>query len=61
MNHAFQHPWLWFLALFLVPLIGALVVSRLVRKRGLTANGVLAWFVLVCWIGALGVILSQVL
>lgn len=61
MNHTFQHPWLWFLALFLVPLIAALIVSLLVRKRGITANAVLAWFVLVCWIGALGVILSQVL
>ncbi len=54
-----QHPWIWCLALFLVPLVAALVVSLLVRKRGITANAVLAWFVLVCWIGALAVILSQ--
>ncbi|MFL9585172.1 hypothetical protein [Stenotrophomonas sp. AB1(2024)] len=56
-----SHPWFWILALFLVPLLAALVVSLLVRKRGISANAVLAWFVLVCWIGALAVILSQVL
>lgn len=54
------HPWAWILSLFLLPLLAALVVSLLVRHRGLGANGVLAWFVLVCWIGALAVILSQV-
>lgn len=55
-----QHPWLWMAALFLVPLVAALVVSLIVRKRGLRANAVLAWFVLVCWIGALTVIWLQV-
>lgn len=55
------HPWFWILCLFLVPLLAALVVSLFVRKRGISANAVLAWFVIVCWIGALAVILSQVL
>ncbi|MBJ7515239.1 MAG: hypothetical protein JHC82_02970 [Stenotrophomonas sp.] len=48
------------LALFLVPVLAALVVSLLVRRRGLGTNVVLSWFVIVCWIGALGVILAQV-
>lgn len=56
-----QHPWLWIISLFVVPVLGALVVSLLVRKRGLSANAVLAWFVLVCWCGALAVILLQVM
>lgn len=55
------HSWFWILCLFLVPLVAALAVSLAVRKRGISANAVLAWFVLVCWIGALAVILSQVL
>lgn len=55
-----QHPWLWMSALFVVPLLAALVVSLIVHKRGLRANAVLAWFVLVCWIGALTVIWLQV-
>lgn len=56
-----SHPWIWILSLFLVPLLAALVVSLLVRRRGITANAVLAWFVIVCWLGALGVILAQVM
>lgn len=56
-----QHPWLWMASLFLVPVLGALVVSLLVRRRGLSANAVLTWFVLVCWVGALTAILLQVL
>jgi hypothetical protein len=54
------HPWFWILSLFLVPLLAALVVSLLIRRRGIGANAVLAWFVIVCWIGALAAILSQV-
>lgn len=54
------HPGIWMLALFLVPVLAALVVSLLVRRRGLGTNVVLSWFVIVCWIGALGVILAQV-
>jgi hypothetical protein len=54
------HPWFWILSLFLVPLIAALVVSLCIRRRGIGANAVLAWFVIVCWIGALAVILTQV-
>lgn len=54
------HPGIWMLGLFLVPVLAALVVSLLVRRRGLGTNAVLAWFVIVCWIGALGVILAQV-
>lgn len=56
-----SHPWIWILSLFVLPLLAALVVSLLVRHRGIGANAVLAWFVIVCWFGALGVILSQVL
>lgn len=55
-----EHPWFWVLSLFLVPLLAALVVSVVVRHRGLSANAVLTWFVLVCWCAAVGVILSQV-
>ncbi|WP_313341081.1 hypothetical protein [Stenotrophomonas sp.] len=54
------HPWFWILSLFLVPLLAALVVSLFIRRRGISANAVLAWFVIVCWIGALAAILSQV-
>lgn len=56
-----SHPWLWILSLFVLPLLAALAVSLLVRHRGLGANAVLTWFVLVCWVGALAVILSQVM
>ncbi|MGE8217715.1 hypothetical protein D3C87_580820 [compost metagenome] len=56
-----SHPWAWILSLFALPLLAALVVSLVVRHRGLGANAVLTWFVIVCWVGALGVILSQVL
>ncbi|WP_411851153.1 hypothetical protein ACLB90_00670 [Stenotrophomonas sp. LGBM10] len=56
-----SHPWIWILSLFFVPLLAAVGVSLLVRHRGIGANAVLTWFVIVCWVGALGVILSQVL
>jgi pheromone shutdown protein TraB len=56
-----NHPWFWILALFLVPLLAALVVSLFTRKRGISTNAVLAWFVIVCWVGALGAILAQVM
>ncbi|MCD9085338.1 hypothetical protein [Stenotrophomonas sp. SY1] len=55
-----EHPLIWIISLFLVPMLAALVVSLLVRHRGISANAVLAWFVITCWIGALGVILAQV-
>lgn len=56
-----NHPWAWIISLFALPLLAALIVSLLVRHRGLSANAVLTWFVIVCWCGALAVILSQVL
>lgn len=56
-----EHPWIWMVSLFLVPLLAALVVSLLVRHRGIGANAVLAWCVIACWVGALGVVLSQVM
>ncbi len=54
------HPWIWIITLFVLPLLAALVVNLLVRHRGISSNAVLAWFVIVCWVGAIGVILSQV-
>ncbi|MBU2050145.1 MULTISPECIES: hypothetical protein [Gammaproteobacteria] len=54
------HPLVWIVSLFVLPLVAALVLSLFVRHRGISANAVLAWFVIVCWCGALGVILSQV-
>ena len=53
--------WVLPLALFVVPLLVALGVNRLVRRRrGIASNWVLAWFVTVCWVFALVVILRQV-
>ncbi|WP_372012431.1 hypothetical protein [Pseudoxanthomonas sp. 10H] len=53
--------WVLPLALFLVPLLVALVVNRLFHKRsGIASIWVLAWFVTVCWVFALVVILRQV-
>lgn len=54
-----DHPWFWVISLFVVPLVAALVVSLAVRHRGLTANAVLTWFVLVCWCAAVGIILVK--
>lgn len=55
-----DHPWFWVISLFVVPLVAALAVSLVVRHRGLTANAVLTWFVLVCWCAAVGIILVKV-
>jgi len=53
--------WVGPLALFVVPLVIALLVNIFVRKRrGLASNAVLAWLVIVCWITALTWILRQV-
>ncbi len=52
--------WTLPLALFLVPLLVAVVVNRLFRHRRTNPNFVLAWFVIVCWICALVVIWRQV-
>jgi hypothetical protein len=53
--------WVLPLALFLVPLLVALVVNRVFRnRRGIASIWVLAWFVTVCWIFAVVVILRQV-
>jgi hypothetical protein len=53
--------WVLPLALFLVPLLVALAVNRLFRgRRGFASIWVLAWFVTVCWVFALVVILRQV-
>jgi len=53
--------WVLPLALFVVPLLVALAVNRLVRnRRGIASGWVLAWFVAVCWIFALVTILRQV-
>jgi ABC-type sugar transport system permease subunit len=53
--------WVLPLALFLVPLLVALVVNRLFRgRRSVASIWVLAWFVTVCWVFALVVILRQV-
>ena len=52
--------WALPLALFLVPLLVAVIVNRLFRHRPTNPNYVLAWFVTVCWISALVVIWRQV-
>ncbi|MBO9715492.1 MAG: hypothetical protein J7507_01455 [Pseudoxanthomonas sp.] len=53
--------WVLPLALFVVPLLVALVVNRLFRgRRGIASIWVLTWFVTVCWVFALVVILRQV-
>ncbi len=52
--------WALRLALFLVPLLVAVIVNRLFRHRPTNPNYVLAWFVAVCWISALVVIWRQV-
>lgn len=52
--------WALPLALFLVPLLAAVIVNRLFRHRPTNPNYVLAWFVAVCWISALVVIWRQV-
>jgi Na+/melibiose symporter-like transporter len=52
--------WVAPLALFLVPLLVAVVVNRLFRHHRTNPNFVLAWFVAVCWISALVVIWRQV-
>ena len=52
--------WLPPLLLFVVPLLVAVVVNRLFRHRRTNPNFVLAWFVIVCWISAVVVILRQV-
>ncbi|GAB3514417.1 hypothetical protein MNQ95_02030 [Pseudoxanthomonas daejeonensis] len=53
--------WVPPLALFVVPLLVALVINRLYgHRRGIASIWVLAWFVTVCWIFAIVVILRQV-
>lgn len=52
--------WALPVALFLVPLLVAVIVNRLFRHRRTNPNYVLAWFVAVCWISALVVIWRQV-
>jgi len=53
--------WVGPTALFVVPLVIALLVNFFVRKRrGIASNAVLAWLVIVCWITALTWILQQV-
>ena len=52
--------WALPLALFLVPLLVAVIVNRQFRHRPTNPNYVLAWFVAVCWISALVVIWRQV-
>jgi hypothetical protein len=53
--------WVGPTALFVVPLIVALLVNLFVRhRRGIASNAVLAWFVIVCWITAVTWILKQV-
>lgn len=52
--------WALPLALFLVPLLVAVIVNRPFRHRPTNPNYVLAWFVAVCWISALVVIWRQV-
>ncbi|WP_024869280.1 hypothetical protein [Pseudoxanthomonas suwonensis] len=53
--------WVLPVGLFVVPLLVALAVNRLARnRRGLASGWVLAWFVTVCWIFAIVVILRQV-
>jgi len=42
------HPLVWIVSLFVLPLVAALVLSLFVRYRGISANAVLAWFVIVC-------------
>jgi hypothetical protein len=56
-----QPRWVWPVALFVLPLLVALLVNIFVRhRRGIASNAVLAWFVIVCWISALTYILRQV-
>lgn len=52
--------WALPLALFLVPLLVAVIVNRLFQHRPTNPNYVLAWFVAVCWISARVVIWRQV-
>ncbi|HEY0334746.1 MAG TPA: hypothetical protein VGC74_13700 [Stenotrophomonas sp.] len=53
--------WVGPLALFVVPLVVALLINIFVRhRRGIASNAVLAWFVIVCWISAVTIILRQV-
>ena len=60
MNPHLPEGWILPLALFVLPLLAALAVNRLFRhRRGLNQGWVLAWFVAVCWIFALVVILRQ--
>ncbi|MCW4453329.1 hypothetical protein OK348_00745 [Flavobacterium sp. MXW15] len=57
-----SHLWLWALLLFVVPPLLVAAVNRLVRKRRVfDVNLLLAWFVAVCWLFAIGVILLAVL
>ncbi|AKC85894.1 hypothetical protein [Pseudoxanthomonas suwonensis] len=52
--------WVLPTAMFVVPVLVAVVVNRLFRHRRTNPNFVLAWFVAVCWIFAVVVILRQV-
>ena len=52
--------WVLPTALFLVPVLVAMGVNRLLRHRRTNPNFILAWFVVVCWIVALVVIWRQV-
>lgn len=52
--------WVLPTALFLLPVLAAVGVNRLLRHRRTNPNFILAWFVAVCWIVAVVVIWRQV-
>ncbi|HBK47648.1 MAG TPA: hypothetical protein DDZ67_14705 [Xanthomonadaceae bacterium] len=54
--------WIWPAGLFALPLLAGLLINLFVRhRRGISSNVVLTWFVIVCWISALALILGKVL
>jgi hypothetical protein len=48
--------WMWSLPLFVLPVLVAMGINLVRRRRLLDMNMVLAWFIAVCWIIATAVI-----